>query len=77
MMKTVQMTLDEDLIARVDRAARRLKTTRSGFTAQALREALNCIATLQREAQHRRGYAARPLRSREFSAWAAEQIWPD
>jgi metal-responsive CopG/Arc/MetJ family transcriptional regulator len=33
------MTLDEDLIARVDRAARRLKTTRSGFTRQALREA--------------------------------------
>ena len=39
-MKTVQMTIDEDLIAQVDRAARRLKTTRSGFTRQALRDAL-------------------------------------
>ena len=76
-MKTVQMTLDEDLIARVDRAARRLKTTRSGFTRQALRDALKRIATLQREAQHRRGYAAHPVRLREFSGWATEQVWPE
>lgn len=76
-MKTVQMTLDEELIAQVDRAARRLKTTRSGFTRQALREALKRIATLQREAQHRRGYAAHPAGPREFDAWAAEQVWPE
>lgn len=76
-MKTVQMTLDEDLIARVDRAARRLKTSRSGFTRQALREALKRIATLQREAQHRRGYAAHPVRPGEFSGWATGQVWPE
>lgn len=76
-MKTVQMTLDEGLIARVDRAARRLKTTRSAFTRQALREALARIATLQREAQHRRGYAAHPVRPGEFDGWATEQVWPE
>ena len=76
-MKTVQMTLDEDLVARVDRAARRLKTTRSGFTRQALRDALQHIATLQREARHRRGYAAHPVRPGEFSGWATEQVWPE
>ena len=76
-MKTVQMTLDEDLIARVDRAARRLKTTRSGFTRQALRDALKRITTLQREAQHRRGYAAHPVGSREFGGWETEQVWPE
>lgn len=76
-MKTVRLTLEEDLIARVDRAARRLKTTRSGFTRQALREALTRITTLPREAQHRRGYAARPAGSREFSGWATEQLWSD
>jgi metal-responsive CopG/Arc/MetJ family transcriptional regulator len=76
-MKTVQMTLDEELVARVDRAARRLKTTRSGFTRQALCDALTRIATLQREAQHRRGYAAHPVGRGEFSGWAAEQVWPE
>jgi metal-responsive CopG/Arc/MetJ family transcriptional regulator len=77
MMKTVQMTLDKALIAQVDRAARRLKTTRSGFTRQALREALKRVTTLQREAQHRRGYAAHPVGAREFRGWAAEQVWPE
>jgi len=71
------MTLDEDLIERVDRAARRLKTTRSGFTREALREALKRITTLQREAQHRRGYAAHPVDEGEFSGWSTEQAWPE
>jgi metal-responsive CopG/Arc/MetJ family transcriptional regulator len=76
-MKTVQMTLDEDLVARVDRAARRLKTTRSEFTRQALRAALKQVTTRQREAQHRRGYAAHPAERDEFSGWASEQVWPE
>jgi metal-responsive CopG/Arc/MetJ family transcriptional regulator len=76
-MKTVQMTLDEELITRVDRAARRLKTTRSGFTRQALREALTRITEQQREAQHRRGYAAQPVSPGEFSEWENEQVWPE
>lgn len=76
-MKTVQMTLDEDLLVRVDRAARRLKTTRSEFTRQALREALQHITTSQREAQHQRGYAVHPVEEGEFSEWANEQVWPE
>lgn len=71
------MTLDEDLIQRVDRAARRLKTTRSEFTRQALREALKHLTTLQQEARHRRGYAAHPVEKDEFSAWTTEQVWPE
>jgi metal-responsive CopG/Arc/MetJ family transcriptional regulator len=71
------MTLDEDLITRADSAARRLKTTRSRFTRQALREALDRITTLQREAQHRRGYAAHPVNKGEFSRWSTEQMWPE
>ena len=39
-MKAVQMTLEEDLVAAVDRVARRLKTTRSAFARDALRVAL-------------------------------------
>lgn len=76
-MRTVQMTLDEELIERVDRAARRLKTSRSAFTRQALQEALKHIHTLQREAQHRRGYATHPVANDEFSEWADEQVWPE
>jgi metal-responsive CopG/Arc/MetJ family transcriptional regulator len=76
-MKTVQMTLDERLIAEVDRAVRRLKTTRSAFARQALREALNRLATRQQEARHRRGYAKHPVKAAEFDAWTDEQVWPE
>jgi metal-responsive CopG/Arc/MetJ family transcriptional regulator len=76
-MKAVQMTLDADLIDRVDRAARRLKTTRSAFTREALRAALERVSTLQREAQHRRGYESHPVKGREFDGWATEQVWPE
>lgn len=71
------MTLDEELIARVDRAARRLKTTRSAFARQALRDALRRLATAEREERHRRGYAARPVKRGEFDEWAGEQVWPE
>jgi metal-responsive CopG/Arc/MetJ family transcriptional regulator len=76
-MKTVQMTLDEELVTRVDRAAKKLGTTRSGFTRQALRDALQRLRVRQLEERHRRGYAAQPVRRGEFDHWAAEQEWPE
>ena len=76
-MKTVQMTLEPELVARVDRAARRLKTTRSGLTRQALRDALKRHAVAELEAKHRRGYAAKPVKRGEFDGWHHEQVWPE
>ena len=40
-MRTVQMTLDDDLVDAVDKIVKKLKTTRSAFTRQALRKALS------------------------------------
>jgi metal-responsive CopG/Arc/MetJ family transcriptional regulator len=71
------MTLDEDLVARVDRAVRKLGTTRSAFARRALQEALRQMTVLELERRHRRGYEARPVRRGEFDAWVAEQAWPD
>ena len=76
-MKTVQMTLEEDLVRRVDRAARRLGTTRSGFTRKALRDALGQLAQRELEERHRRGYEAKPVAKGEFDSWEKEQAWPD
>ena len=39
-MKTVQMTLDEDLLRTVDQVVKKLRTTRSSFTREALRAAI-------------------------------------
>lgn len=76
-MRTVQMTLEPDLVAAVDRAAKRLRTTRSGFTRKALREALERVRMKALDRQHRKGYEARPVRRGEFEGWEREQIWGD
>jgi metal-responsive CopG/Arc/MetJ family transcriptional regulator len=76
-MRTVQMTLEEELVAKVDRAARKLGTTRSGFARQALRAALRHLELRRLEERHRRGYGAKPVRRGEFDVWEPEQAWPE
>ena len=75
-MKTVQMTLDEELVRAVDRAARRLRTSRSAFTRRALRAALAHLQAEDEEERHRRGYERNPARDDEFDVWEEEQAWP-
>jgi len=74
-MKTVQMTLEDDLIKLVDQAAKLLKTTRSAFTRLALKEALLHLETKQLEEQHRQGYLNHPATNAEAGAWENEQAW--
>jgi metal-responsive CopG/Arc/MetJ family transcriptional regulator len=76
-MKTVQMTLDEELVKAVDRAVKRLGTTRSAFARRALQEALKKLSISDLERRHREGYVRKPVRRAEFSAWATEQVWGD
>ena len=76
-MKIVQMTLDEDLIQAVDKVTRRLGTTRSAFTREALREALSKQNIERLERQHRQGYENRPVAKDEFAVWEDEQVWGD
>jgi metal-responsive CopG/Arc/MetJ family transcriptional regulator len=74
-MKTVQMTLDENLIASVDKVAKRLGTTRSGFTRQALKTALREVRINELEQKHREGYKRKLVKRGEFEDWEAEQVW--
>ena len=76
-MKTVQMTLEPELVAQVDRAARRLGLTRSAFTRCALRAAVDQLRVQELERRHHEGYRRKPVRRGEFDAWTREQSWPD
>ena len=76
-MKTVQMTLDEELVREVDGVVKRLGTTRSAFTRQALRRALESIRVEALEERQRRGYERHPVKTGEFDDWEPEQVWPD
>ncbi len=76
-MRTVQMTLDNKLIASVDKAVKSLKTTRSAFTRTALRNELNSLNVRWLEDRHKKGYAEHPAKKNEFSAWDDQQVWGD
>jgi metal-responsive CopG/Arc/MetJ family transcriptional regulator len=76
-MRTVQMTLDDDLVDAVDTIVKELKTTRSAFTRTALREALENMKARRLEAKHRKGYELHPVSRDEFSVWESEQNWGD
>ena len=76
-MRTIQMTLDDDLVKKVDIIASELNTTRSAFTREALREAVRQYNIRRLELKHRQGYAAHPVNQEEFSVWEDEQSWGD
>jgi metal-responsive CopG/Arc/MetJ family transcriptional regulator len=69
------MTLDDDLVRDVDRLVKKLHTSRSAFTREALKDALEKHQILELEKRHRQGYLKHPPRDDEFTAWVAEQEW--
>lgn len=74
-MKTIQMTIDDPLLAEVDRVIQALNTTRSAFIRQALQLALRRHKIAQMEERHAEGYARHPVEPGEFDVWETEQAW--
>jgi metal-responsive CopG/Arc/MetJ family transcriptional regulator len=67
------MTLDDDLIKSVDTVVRELKTSRSAFTRDALRNAINRFNIGRLEENHRRGYEFHPVKKSGFGVWESER----
>ncbi|MCU0597764.1 MAG: ribbon-helix-helix protein, CopG family [Desulfobacterales bacterium] len=76
-MRTIQMTLDDNLVKAVDRVSKELRTSRSAFTRKALQDALIRYKLEQQERKHRLGYEQNPIETDEFSSWETEQVWGD
>jgi len=76
-MRTIQMTLEDDLVQSVDKIVKQMHTTRSAFTRAALRNAINNFKVSQLEQKHRKGYEKQPISKEEFSVWKNEQKWED
>lgn len=74
-MKTVQMTLDDDLVKEVDLIAKELHTTRSALTRAALRAAIDDLRVKRLEKRHCMGYERHPVTKEEFGVWHDEQAW--
>ncbi len=76
-MVTVQMTLDEKLVKRVDSLVLKLRTSRSAFAREALKEAVKKYQITELEEKHRHGYRQKPVIKGEFDAFEDEQVWGD
>ena len=74
-MKTIQMTIDEPLLTKVDETIKSLNMTRSAFIREALELALHHYRTLELERKHAEGYARYPVEPGEFDIWEDEQAW--
>ena len=75
MMKTIQMTIDEPLLAEVDQLIQTLNTSRSAFIREALELALQRHTIAEMERKHAEGYARHPIEPSEFDVWEDEQAW--
>ena len=76
-MVTVQMTLDEVLVKRVDDLAYKLRTSRSAFAREALKDAIRKYQVMELEKKHKSGYLRHPVKKGEFDVFEDEQVWGD
>lgn len=76
-MKTIRMTLENELVERVDAHVNRLGTTRSAFAREALKEALRRLDRKELEEHHMEGYRRDPVTPGEFEVREADHAWGD
>jgi metal-responsive CopG/Arc/MetJ family transcriptional regulator len=73
-VKTIQMTIDEPLLAEVDQVVQDLGTTRSAFIRHALQFALRQHKIQEMERKHEEGYTRHPGKPDEFDVRESEQM---
>jgi len=68
-MQTIELTIDEALLAQIDRVINELSLTRAAFIQQALEAALRQKAIFAKERRHTQGYKDNPAEPDEFDEW--------
>ena len=74
-MKTIQITIDEELLQRVDHVTALQGVARSQFIRTALESALRQLAVEELERKQAEGYRRNPVMPGEFDIWESEQAW--
>lgn len=76
-METIQLTLDESLMAQVQQATAALQMTRSDFIKVALERAVQQREIIAKERQDAEAYSKSPQRPEEIEEWQDEQYWDE
>ena len=74
-METIQLTIDESLLAEVQQATNALQMTPSDFIKVALERALQQREIIAKERQHAQAYLDQPQQPEEIEEWQSEQDW--
>ena len=74
-MKTIQITIDEPLLIRVDKRAAEMEIARSGLIRQLLEDALAEIEEAAYDEQHRLAYLKQPQTAEEFDWPVVVEAW--
>lgn len=77
MLKTIQITLPQELLVKIDQTVTELDTNRSAFARQAFEDALFRLRIEQMERQDAEGYARQPQDLDEIALWESIQDWGD
>jgi len=76
-METIQLSIDETLLAEVRRATNALQMSPSDFMKVALERALQQREIIAKERRDAQGYAEHPQLPEEIEEWQSEQEWAD
>lgn len=76
-MKTIQVTIDESLLGKLDRALKGRPRLRSAFIRQSIAAQLKQMKRKQLEELHREGYRKYPEGKDEFEAPEGDLAWGD
>jgi len=75
-MKTIQITIDPELLHLIDNDEESMKKGRSAFMRQAVRYYLEQKRLKSISEKYRSGYAQGLVKDHDLSIWEDEQVWP-
>jgi antitoxin component of RelBE/YafQ-DinJ toxin-antitoxin module len=76
-METIQVTIEDSLLAEVQQATIALQITPSDFIKVALERAVQQRELIAKERQHAEAYANHPQQTEEIAEWQDEQCWDE
>ena len=76
-METIQLSIDDSLLAEVQQATNALQMTRSDFFKLALERALRQRKIIELEIRDAKAYAEKPQTVEEIEEWQGEQYWDE
>jgi len=74
-METIQVTIEDSLLAEVQQATDALQITPSDFIKVALERAVQQREIIAKERRDAQGYAEQPQQPEEIEEWLDEQQW--